>query len=217
MASQLAVGGPVAQGNVGAGAGARSGGLKGGLGTASLDFGNGIFVGAIVAVNSGGSTVNPATEEFYARYLELDDEFGVLKKFKAGKTSSGKGPQIASLAEFELVKNTTIAVVATNFKLTKAQAQKIAQMAHDGLARAIDPIHTMGDGDTVFSAATGQITPEMGIPGWTNMTSVVSRLGAAAANTLARAVIHAMLNAESVGTTLSYRDRYPEQVQNWKK
>lgn len=151
-AAEAASAGPVAMGNVGAGAGAVAGGLKGGLGTASVDLGNGVIVGAIVAVNAGGSTVNPATGEFYAKYLELNGEFGPLKvPFAQG---AGTGEQLA-LAASEPVKNTTIAVVATNVKLTKAQAKKIAEMAQDGLARAIRPAHTMFDGDTVFALGTG--------------------------------------------------------------
>ncbi|MBN1834427.1 MAG: P1 family peptidase, partial [Spirochaetales bacterium] len=145
-ACQAASSGPVKMGNVGAGAGAVSGGLKGGLGTASVDLGNGVIVGAIVAINSGGSTVNPETGEFYAAFLEVGNEFGNLKR----PFALGEGGAAVALAEppMEPVKNTTIAVVATNVELTKAQAQKIAEMAHDGLARAIRPVHTMFDGDT---------------------------------------------------------------------
>ena len=90
-AAENAVAGPVDMGNAGAGAGAVAGGLKGGLGTASLDLGNGVIVGAIVAVNSVGPTVNPATGDFYAKYLELNGEFGPLKTpFALGAAYRGR-------------------------------------------------------------------------------------------------------------------------------
>lgn len=203
-ACEAASSGPVKMGNVGAGAGAVSGGLKGGLGTASIDLGNGVLVGAIVAINSGGSTVNPATGEFYAAYLEVGNEFGDLRRPFA------LGPAEEAIA-MEPVKNTTIAVVATNVKLTKAQAQKIAEMAHDGLARAIRPVHTMFDGDTVFALGTGELDLEIlkQEAAWGNTFANVNRLGSAAADALARAVVHAMLNAQTVGPAASYRDKYP--------
>ena len=207
-AAEAASTGPVAMGNVGAGAGAVAGGLKGGLGTASVDLGNGVIVGAIVAVNAGGSTVNPATGEFYAKYLELNGEFGPLKvPFAQG---TGTGEQLA-LAASEPVKNTTIAVVATNVKLTKAQAKKIAEMAQDGLARAIRPAHTMFDGDTVFALGTGLLDLDTlkQQAAWGFTPANVNALGAAAADALARAIVRAMLSAETVGTTPAYRDRFP--------
>jgi L-aminopeptidase/D-esterase-like protein len=111
----------------------------------------------------------------------------------------------------EPVKNTTIAVVATNVKLTKAQAQKIAEMAHDGLARAIRPVHTMFDGDTVFALGTGELDLDTlkQEAAWGNLYANVNRLGSAAADALARAVVHAMLNAQTVGPVASYRDKFP--------
>lgn len=145
--------GPIKMGNYGAGAVA--GGIKGGLGTASVDLGSGVIVGAIVAVNAGGSAVNPATGEFYAKYLEVNGEFGNLRASFASIPAIGTA---FSMADMEAVKNTTIACIATNVKLTKAQARKIAEMAHDGMARAI---------------------------------------------------IRAILNAETAGTTASYKDKYP--------
>ena len=194
--------GPVEQGNVGAGAGAIAGGIKGGLGTASIDIGNGVIVGAIVAVNAGGSTVNPKTGELYGSYLEVGNEFGDYFL-----TSSD-----VSLIddESEPVKNTTIACIATNVKLTKAQAKKVAEMAHDGMARAIRPSHTMFDGDTVFVLATGALSPEVlkQEAKWGYMPANVSMIGAAAADTLTRAIVHAMLSAESVGEVSNYRDLY---------
>jgi len=211
QAAQNASAGPVAMGNVGAGAGAIAGGLKGGLGTASTDLGNGVIVGAIVAVNAGGSTVNPATGEFYARFLEVGDEFGRLK---APFASLASGGELLAQAPSEPVKNTTIAVVATNVKLTKAQAKKIAEMAQDGLARAIRPAHTMFDGDTVFALGTGQLDLDTlkQQAAWGFTPANVNRLGAAAADTLARAIVRAMLHAQTVGATPSYRDKFPGAV-----
>ena len=209
-ACENAAAGPVKQGNVGAGAGAVSGGLKGGVGTASVDLGNGVIVGALVAINSFGSTVNPETGEFYAKYLEVGDEFGSLKQPFAD-VRSGESPVIAMADAEEPIQNTTLAVVATNVQLTKAQAKKIAEMGHDGLARAIRPLHTMFDGDTVFALATGEVDPEVlkGQAAWGNMAANIIKIGAAAADALSRAVVHAMLNAETVGTVGSYRDKYP--------
>ena len=198
--------GPFEQGNSGAGAGAVAGGLKGGLGTASMLVGNGVVVGAIVAVNSGGSTINPETGEFYASFLEIGDEFGELK---APMTSISGGDALALASE--PVKNTTIAVIAVNVELTKAQAQKIAEMAHDGMARAIRPSHTMFDGDTVFVLGTGELSPEVlgEEAAWGYMPANINRIGSAAADTLSRAIVHAMLNAETVGEVQSYLDKYP--------
>jgi L-aminopeptidase/D-esterase-like protein len=208
LACENASSAPVKMGNVGAGAGAISGGLKGGLGSSSIDLGDGVMVGAVVAVNSGGSTVNPATGEFYARYLEVNGEFGNPKRPFASLSETGTA---IAQADPEPVKNTTIACIATNVKLTKAQAQKIAEMAHDGMARAVRPSHTMFDGDTVFVLGTGLLDlatlKQQAV--WGNEAANVSKLGAAAADALARAIVRALVNAETVGTVASYRDRYP--------
>ena len=197
-ACQLASGGPVQQGNVGAGAGARSGGSKGGLGTAStvLTAGSsaGIVVGAIVAVNSSGRTFDTAGN-FYAGFLELGNEFPLV---------SPAGADVVPPSN--LLQNTTIAVVATSAKLTKAQATKVAQMADDGLARAIKPSHGVGDGDTIFVMATGTDTRDA--------TNLVSAIGSAAADTLSRAVVHAILAAESIHVgscnVRSYCEQFPD-------
>jgi L-aminopeptidase/D-esterase-like protein len=111
----------------------------------------------------------------------------------------------------ELGKNTVICVVATNVKLTKAQAQKVAEMAHDGIARAVRPSHTMFDGDTVFTLATGLLDldtlKQQAV--WGNTAANVLKIGAAASDALARAIVHAMLSAQTVGSVPSYRDKYP--------
>jgi L-aminopeptidase/D-esterase-like protein len=210
QACQAAESGPVEQGNVGAGAGAVSGGVKGGIGTASVILGNGIIVGAIVAVNSVGATFDE-NGNLYAAYLEMDNEFGDLLPVKVGtppKESTAKG----AASNAGLLKNTTIAVVATNVQLTKAQATKIAQMADDGLARAIKPLHSPYDGDTVFALGTGYKSMEsLG-----DASFAVYQIGSAAADVLSRAVVHAMLSAESTPCYTSYCDTFPDACRNKK-
>jgi L-aminopeptidase/D-esterase-like protein len=215
-ACKAAARGPVAQGNVGAGTGARAGGLKGGIGTASIDLGNGVMVGAIIAVNSFGSTVNLQTGKLYGAFLEIGNEFGILQR---PKSSLNKSQHMIAWNESDFVKNTTIAIVATNVELTKAQALKIAQMAHDGMARAIRPVHTMFDGDTIFALSTGQIKlqtlPDQAT--WGNIPASINRIGSAAADTVSRAIVHAMLAAKTIPDCLtSYCDKYPGACPNRK-
>ena len=156
QACVAATAGPVEQGNVGAGAGATIGKLfgrefsiKAGLGSASIKVSNtGIVVGAIVAVNAVGDVVNPKNGQLVA----------------GARAAGGKGYR-NSLSEImkgtgvviETGANTTIGVVATNLALDKVHVSKVAQMAHDGLARAINPVHTPADGDTIFAMATGTL------------------------------------------------------------
>lgn len=142
-----------ALGSVGAGTGAMTRDLMGGLGSASFVLPDGTTVGALVAVNAVGTTRVPGTRHFLAGSLEVDDEFG------------GLGPSAARtpLAPFAFGKpgpadprtNTTIAIVATDAALDKAGARRLAEMAHGGFARAIHPSHTPFDGDLIFAAATG--------------------------------------------------------------
>jgi L-aminopeptidase/D-esterase-like protein len=191
-ACRAANNGPVPMGNVGAGAGARSGGTKGGIGTASAVLPNGVIVGAIVAVNSAGRTFDAATGDFFAGYT------------LAGADAAVRAAQAAPEPSDELLRATTIAVVATNARLTKAQANKMAQMADDGLARAIRPAHGNGDGDTVFALATGTVTPNVNI----------TQIGGAAADALSRAIIRALMAADGihVGTcnVNSYCELFPQ-------
>jgi len=209
-ACQAAKGGPVQQGNIGAGAGAVSGEVKGGIGTASVVLDNGIIVGAIVAVNSVGSTFDE-DGNLYAADLELDNEFGDLLPVKGGPAPKGSSASgAAGLAG--LLRNTTIAVVATNVQLTKAQATKVAQMADDGLARAIKPLHSPYDGDTVFALGTGRISMQsLGDPSF-----AVYQIGSAAADVLSRAVVHAILAAESTPCFKSYCDTFSNGCRNKK-
>jgi L-aminopeptidase/D-esterase-like protein len=200
--------GPVQQGNVGAGAGAVSGSVKGGLGTASVVLANGIIVGAIVAVNSVGSTFD-ANGNLFAASLELAGEFGNLIPIQSAPSSISKPAAVPG----GLLRNTTIAVVATNVELTKTQATKIAQMADDGLARAIKPTHTPFDGDTVFALGTGRLSmASLGDPSFAEYL-----IGSAAADTLSRAVVHAILAADSTPCEKSYCDLFPNGCRNRKK
>lgn len=196
QAAQTAKGGPVAQGVVGAGTGARNGGLKGGLGTASAVLPGGLVVGALVGANAHGRSHDPATGELYARYLELEGEFNL----KRPPQRFGPPDYSDMFASPLQTSNTVIGAVATNAKLNKAQAQKVAMMAHDGIARAVFPAHTMFDGDVIFSLATGQIEIEG--------PAELSRLGAVAADVFARALLHGVLQATSAGGLLSWRDQY---------
>jgi len=196
QAAQNLKGGPVEQGVVGVGTGARSGGLKGGVGTASLELPGGVVVGAIVAANAYGRVHDPITGELYARFLELNGEFKLKRPPRPPSA-----PNYTDLFTNPLLSgNTVIGCVATNARLSKAQAQKVAQTAHDGIARAVFPAHTMFDGDVIFCLATGEV--EIAGP------AELSCLGAVAADVFARALVHGVLHAYSVGGLVSYRDLY---------
>jgi len=185
--------GPVAMGNIGAGAGARSGGVKGGIGTASAKLANGVIVGAIVAINSSGTTFNATTGQFFAGYITGSTDLTVAL-----------APTPADAERDELLRATTIAVVATNARLTKAQANKVAQMADDGIARAVRIAHGTGDGDTVFALATGTSTAN----------PTINQLGGAAADVLSRAIIRAIVAAKSIHVgscnVSSYCELFPQ-------
>lgn len=199
---------PPEQGNVGAGTGARAGGLKGGLGCASAVFGgksgDELVVGALGVVNAVGRAHDPLTGELYGRGLGFPGEFGELTPPSAYGFEGNEDRDYSTLfpADSALAgRNTTIGVVATNARLDKAQAGKLAQMAHDGLARAIRPAHTMFDGDTIFALSTGdrELTS----------ASEMAMLGAIAADVFGRALVHGMLHASSAGGLTSYCDTFP--------
>ena len=196
--------GPVAQGNVGAGAGAtvgkmggRGSRMKGGLGSASIKLEQGssagLVVAALVAVNAVGDVIDPATGQVVAGVRGPNDE--LLDARKLLRSGQGRDRR-ASRREAENRENTTIAVVATNATLNQAEATRMAQMAHDGLARSIVPSHTPGDGDTVFAVATGALEGP----------ADVSRIGALAAAALADAVLNSVRHAESLPGILAVRD-----------
>lgn len=175
-----------AEGSVGAGAGASVGKLfgiaramKGGIGSASVTV-DGITVGAIVAVNALGDVIDPASGQPVAGARTADGRRlqGTMASLLRGELPAPLQPGSA----------TTIGVVATDAQLTKSQAGKIAQMAHDGLARSINPVHTLGDGDTLFALGTGAA----------GRGANITLLGALAAEVTARAVLRAVRAATRV-------------------
>ena len=177
---------PVAEGNVGAGSGATVGKLfglqramRGGIGSASVTVG-GITVGALVAVNAIGDVIDPSTGQTVAGARTADGS-ALLGTMRALLRGDLPVPLHAGSA-------TTLGVVATDAVLTKAQANKMAQMAHDGLARAINPVHTMTDGDTVFALATGA----------SRKTAHLTLLGALGAEVMATAVLRAVRAATAL-------------------
>jgi L-aminopeptidase/D-esterase-like protein len=195
LACQNASSGPPAEGNVGAGTGATVGKIlgldqcmKSGIGTASLEIGAGVIVGAIVAVNAFGDVINPTNGQIIAGARSKDvgplhigvpgyfaDTLQVMQTL-IGRTALGFGSRGA----------TVIGVVATNAKLDKEAINKVAQMAHDGLARTIRPAHTMLDGDTIFALATGEHSADVNI------------VGAYGAEVFAQAILRAVRFAKPV-------------------
>lgn len=212
----------VEQGAVGAGTGAFSGGLKGGVGTASVLLPGGVVVAALVAVNSHGSFMDPATGLPYGRYHELRHadgrpEFGDLRTPTADVRERAQQRLLELAAERELLHplNTTIGVVATNARLGRGHAYKLAVAGHDGMARAIRPCHTLADGDAIFALATGAVEgppPHAGLLADHARGDSVNQILAAGADAVARAIVHALLAAESVttpwGHIASYRELY---------
>jgi len=177
LAASQASSAPPAEGNVGAGTGASVGKMRGmkyamksGIGTSSMDI-NGVIIGALVAVNAVGDIVDPKTGKIIAG-LRSGVTLAWMKKNQARAVVKS---------------NTVIGVIATNAKLTKAEATKVAQMAQDGLAQAIRPAHTMQDGDTIFALATGEIKAD------------VSVVGTFAAEALAEAIVRAVKMARPAG------------------
>jgi L-aminopeptidase/D-esterase-like protein len=199
-ASQAASDGPVAEGTVGAGAGATVGkmggpgkSMKGGLGSASIKLPDGLVVAAIVATNSVGDIIDPATGQVVAGARGEDGKtfIDVRKLLREGVLPRARQPRAGE--------NTTIGLVATNAVLTKVQAQKIAQMAHDGFARAISPVHTTGDGDTIFSLATGALAGEVS-------DGRLTQIGALAAEAMAEAILRSVRQATTAGGVPALRD-----------
>lgn len=186
-----------ALGNAGAGLGATAGPLKGGLGSASVRT-SAFTVGALAAVNCRGSVTFPDAPTFWAWPFERDGEFGGLPPPDAH-------PQPESEAGGDGRANTTLAAVATDAALTRVQAQRLAIMAQDGLARAIRPVHTPFDGDTVFALSTGRRA-------LADPVADLARLGMAAADCLARAVARGVYEAESLAGVPSYRERYAGEI-----
>jgi L-aminopeptidase/D-esterase-like protein len=190
--------GTVAEGNVGAGAGATVGKMgsgaalrrmpmKAGIGSTSISLPSGLVVAALAAVNAAGDIIDPATGQVVAGTRNQDGTLADVRRLlRSGELFPG--PQAGQ--------NTTIAVVATNARLTKSEASRMALMADDGLARAVVPSHTVGDGDTVFALATGR---------WNGQANV-TLIGALAAEAMAEAVVRAAARAQSLGGLASAQE-----------
>ena len=185
-ACEVATDAPVEQGSVGAGTGCRIGAFagntratKGGIGSAAIDLGDGLVVAALVAVNSQGDVLNE--DNTILAGLRDEENHEVFVGMLNALRFMTRIPQTSDSS------NTVIGVVATNAKLTKEQVNKVAQMAHDGLARAISPSHTMFDGDTIFALATGEIPAN------------VSAIGAFAAEAVSQAIRNGVRAATSLG------------------
>ncbi|MFC4729939.1 P1 family peptidase [Salipiger abyssi] len=188
-----AAGGGFALGASGAGCGAQTAMHKGGLGSASLMLEDGITVGALVAVNPMGSVTTPSGRHFWAAPFEIGDEFGGMGADPAGFAALPESRKLSAMAG---IGNTTIAVVATDAALDKAQCHRMAVAAHDGIGRAIVPAHSPMDGDLVFAAATG--TQDLVAP-----SVQLSAIGHAASVCLARAIARAVWEARPApGDTL---------------
>jgi L-aminopeptidase/D-esterase-like protein len=196
-AAQSASNAVVSEGNVGAGAGAtlgkiagRNRAMKGGIGSAAIRLPNGLAVAALVAVNAVGDVIDPATGQVVAGARTKDG-----KSLADARTLLRDGT-LERVVTPSAPENTTIAVVATNARLTKIDVNRVALMADDGLARAIVPSHTVGDGDTVFALATGRWTGE----------ADATIIGALAAEALSEAIVRAVSRTSGLGGLPSARD-----------
>lgn len=203
----------LAQGSVGAGAGARSGGIKGGIGSASAVLPDGQTVAVLVALNSAGRTWDERSGELLGARSLLPGELTLRRP------TGDEARRLEATADEAMAtppRNTTLAVVATDADLTKVECRKLAEVVHDGLARAIDPLHLMADGDVVFSLATG--TRPLGLAESTahryadGRPVQLDRILTAAGSAAARAVVHAVVAATSVGAMIAYRDLCPSAV-----
>ncbi|UJA08769.1 P1 family peptidase [Streptomyces collinus] len=197
-----APGAAVPEGCVGAGTGAVAGRLKGGVGTASTVLGSGITVAALVVVNSAGAVADPQTGALYGEFFQGRVAYPERAVHEAARR---RLDEVASRTPLPPL-NTTLAVVATDADLTKAQAQKTAGTAHDGIARAVRPVHLLHDGDTVFALATGARPLATADP------SALNEILAAGADLVTRAIVRAVRAAEPVegpgGAWPSYRELY---------
>jgi len=198
----------VAQGCVGAGTGAKVSGFKGGIGSASVVLESGTTVAALIAVNAAGSAVDPSTGMPYAVGLGLGDELAHVGRPSAADLDESRARAEALPVAGRPGMATTIGVIATDATLTKAQCQKMSGIGHDGYARALKPVHTLFDGDTLFTLATG----DRPAPDPVEQTLLME----AGADCVARAIVHAVLAATSVdrsadgGVALrSWSDAFP--------
>ncbi|MDX2290193.1 MAG: P1 family peptidase [Hyphomicrobiaceae bacterium] len=186
-------------GSAGAGYGATTATARGGLGSASAVVPGGFVVGALAAVNPVGSVTMGATAHFWSHPLEHGTEYGGL-----GPPPVWSGPPDPPPLKGAVAENTTLAVVATNARLTKPQAYRLAVMAHTGLARAIHPVHTPLDGDIVFALATGDVA-------LTDPHRTLTLLGGVAADALSRAISRGVYHASPVPAGWTGPPAYCEQ------
>ena len=176
-------------GTVGAGFGAQGGMMKGGLGSASFKLENNITVGALVAVNPVGDATDQTGKYFWAAPFEIDGEFGGLESPSGGSYAmSFKRPELFPLEDRA---NTTIGIIATDADLTKAQAQRLATSAHDGIARAIVPSHLPFDGDLIFATTTSEIPLQDEVYDFAEICHAASLC-------MARAIARGVYNAENL-------------------
>jgi L-aminopeptidase/D-esterase-like protein len=193
-----AAGADFSLGSVGAGRGAMAGLQKGGVGSASIDLGQGLIVGALVAVNSIGSAVMPDGSTYWAWPFELDREFGGaggpsnLAPADIGNPAPHES-RLQALGRMQPGANTTLGVVACSAELTSAECKRVAMMAQDGIARAVRPAHTPFDGDTIFALASGSCT----LDDREGRAGDLSRVGSAAADCMARAIARAVHHARA--------------------
>jgi L-aminopeptidase/D-esterase-like protein len=186
-------------GNAGAGLGATAGLFKGGLGSASIIW-QGVTVGALVVVNSFGSPADPLTGDLWAGPYAIAGEYPQGHSSAAGFRPPGAWTKAERLEGASAGANTTIAIVATDAKLARPEARRVAIMAADGMARALRPVHTPFDGDSVIVLATGRVDltgPRAQALAW---------LGSLAADTLARAIGRAIWQADAIPGWPAYRD-----------
>jgi L-aminopeptidase/D-esterase-like protein len=196
-----AAGTEVEEGNRGAGAGARAGGLKGGVGSASATLPDGTTVGALVVANPVGSCVDASTGELWAARHCHRGDLPALRRPAEAELLAAKAEAAAQGGPRQPPLATTLAVIATDATLTKSQCAKVSGLGHDGLARAINPVHTMFDGDTVFTLAT--------CDGAAPDPFAFHALLEAAGTCTTRAVARAMLAAQSTHDLRSYREAFP--------
>jgi L-aminopeptidase/D-esterase-like protein len=192
-------------GNTGGGMGANSGGMKGGFGSFCYKFGD-LYVGAAVVVNSAGQVIDPTTGTIITGSISgrnlANGQNGTLQWREPARlpnTPPSLASTAAALARDTGVENTTIGLIVTNAKLTKSEANALATLANDGYARAIYPTHTPSDGDTIFAMATNQVST--GQTTWGQESANINLIAVLAVNAMERAIISAVYNAESVGTT----------------
>ncbi|MBP2476734.1 L-aminopeptidase/D-esterase-like protein [Crossiella equi] len=207
-ACAAAADGPVAQGTVGAGTGAAAGWLKGGLGTASAVLADGTVLGALVAANPKGDVLSPDGLP-WAWHLGLPGEFPLRAPSPAELAAANA---LRTPAESRL--NTTIGVIATDATLTKAEARRLAVVAHDGLARAVRPVHSIFDGDTFFALSTARrdLADADPVFGDAARAARLDELCTVAADVVSRAITHAVLHATGLPGLPAYRELFPSVV-----